>query len=209
MKLKHLQSMLEDVEGFRDPQIELEQYPTGAHLASQMLYNAHGFGDVEDKVVVDLGCGCGVLSIASVLMGAGHSIGVDIDDTALEVAQENIDGFEDMYIDLVQCSIQDIGGLGLRADTVLMNPPFGTRRKGADMEFLRAGFAIDGVKAVYSLNKSSTRAHIEKVAKQELGAIRAQVVAEMRYDIPASYKFHKEKSKDIAVDMWRFELPQQ
>jgi len=43
--------MLEDVEGFRDPQIELEQYPTGAHLASQMLYNAHGFGDVEDKVV--------------------------------------------------------------------------------------------------------------------------------------------------------------
>jgi putative methylase len=50
MKLKHLQTHLEDLEGFRDPQIELEQYPTGAHLASQMLYNAYGFGDIEDKV---------------------------------------------------------------------------------------------------------------------------------------------------------------
>mmetsp|Transcript_22413 Transcript_22413/g.37482 ORF Transcript_22413/g.37482 Transcript_22413/m.37482 type:complete len:210 (+) Transcript_22413:430-1059(+) len=207
MKLKHLQTHLEDLEGFRDPQIELEQYPTGAHLASQMLYNAYGFGDIEDKVVVDLGCGCGVLSIAAVLMGAGHAVGIDIDPGALEVAQENIDGFEDLHIDLVQCSVDQLGGLGLKADTVLMNPPFGTRRKGADMEFLRAGFALAGVKAVYSLNKTSTRAHIEKVAK-ELKAKRAEVVAEMVYDIPASYKFHKEKSKNIAVDMWRFELPQ-
>jgi hypothetical protein len=42
------------------------------------------------------------------------------------------------------------------------------------MEFLRAGFALAGVKAVYSLNKTSTRAHIEKVAK-ELKAKRAEV----------------------------------
>eukprot|EP00976_Prorocentrum_cordatum_P004555 89401-Prorocentrum_minimum.AAC.2 len=129
--------------------------------------------DTDDRLGSCLGC-CGP-RMRMRCLGAGHSIGVDIDDTALEVAQENINGFEDMYIDLVQCDIEHVGGLGLRADTVLMNPPFGTRRKGADMEFLRAGFAIDGVRAVYSLNKSSTRAHIEKVAKQELGAIRAQV----------------------------------
>jgi predicted RNA methylase len=81
------------------------------------------------QVVVDLGCGCGVLSIAAVLMGAGHSVGIDIDPGALEVAQENIDGFEDLHLDLVQCSVDQMGGLGLKADTVLMNPPFGTRRK--------------------------------------------------------------------------------
>jgi predicted RNA methylase len=27
-------------------------------------------------------------------------------------------------------------------DTVIMNPPFGTRRKGADMEFLSAGLKV-------------------------------------------------------------------
>jgi predicted RNA methylase len=59
----------------------------------------------------------------------------------------------------------------LRADTVIMNPPFGTRRKGADVEFLRAAarlVARDGG-ALYSLHKSSTRAHLQKVAVRCVG----------------------------------------
>jgi len=51
----------------------------------------------------------------------------------------------------------------LTADTVVMNPPFGTRQKGADMGFLRAALSIAKT-AVYSLHKTSTRAHIEKHA---------------------------------------------
>jgi predicted RNA methylase len=34
-------------------------------------------------------------------------------------------------------------------------------------------------------------------------------LAQLRYDLPASYKFHKQKSKDIEVDLWRFEVPPQ
>ena len=30
------------------------------------------------------------------------------------------------------------------------------------------------------------------------------MLAEMRFDVPAMYKFHKQKSKDIAVDFLRF-----
>ncbi len=48
-----------------------------------------------------------------------------------------------------------------------MNPPFGTRVKGADIAFLRAAFALSSG-AVYSLHKSSTRAHIQKVGGQLL-----------------------------------------
>ena len=32
MKLKHLESMLEDVEPFREPDVMLEQYPTAGQL---------------------------------------------------------------------------------------------------------------------------------------------------------------------------------
>jgi predicted RNA methylase len=39
-----------------------------------------------------------------------------------------------------------IYGAGLLIDTVVMNPPFGTKRKGADMEFLSMGLKV--VKAV-------------------------------------------------------------
>lgn len=38
MKLKHLQERVEDVEGFEQPQILLEQYVTPPHLSSHMLY---------------------------------------------------------------------------------------------------------------------------------------------------------------------------
>jgi predicted RNA methylase len=74
MKLKQLQSLLEDVDGFAAPKIALEQYATGAHIAARILHTAHGLGDVEDCTVLDLGCGCGILGIAAVLMGAGHVV---------------------------------------------------------------------------------------------------------------------------------------
>lgn len=53
-----------------------------------------------------------------------------------------------MQIDLVQCNISQLqsGSVPLWADVVIMNPPFGTRRKGADLEFLRAAFQVQQTK---------------------------------------------------------------
>ena len=50
------------------------------------------FDDLEDKIVADLGCGCGVLSIGAAMLGAGAVIGFDIDQDALEQFQGNIEG---------------------------------------------------------------------------------------------------------------------
>lgn len=33
-------------------------------------------------------------------------------------------------------------GAGILVDTVVMNPPFGTQKKGADMEFLSMGLKV-------------------------------------------------------------------
>lgn len=62
----------------------------------------------------------------------------------------------------------------LWAHTVVMNPPFGTRRKGADVDFLRAAFAIS-CNSVYSLHKSSTRDHLLRVAERWVHPPRARV----------------------------------
>jgi ribosomal protein L11 methyltransferase len=40
--------------------------------------------------VLDIGCGSGILSIAAALLGAGEVLGVDLDDTAIDVARENV-----------------------------------------------------------------------------------------------------------------------
>ena len=79
MKLKQLESLLQDVEPFREPDQMLEQYPTGAHLASRVVAEAHAHGDIEGRAVVDLGVGGGVLTIASLLMGAAKVTGLDLD----------------------------------------------------------------------------------------------------------------------------------
>ena len=50
----------------------------------------------EDDRVLDIGCGSGILSIASLLLGAKNAFGVDIDSLAVKTAQANAleNGFE-------------------------------------------------------------------------------------------------------------------
>ena len=55
---------------------------------------------------------------------------------------------------------------------------------------------------VYSLHKTSTRQHILK--KAEEFNLSGEVVAELRYNLPKTYKFHKKASVDVQVDFFRF-----
>ncbi|RZC90511.1 hypothetical protein C5167_029643 [Papaver somniferum] len=206
MKLKQLESYLGNLDQFSNPKIELEQYPTGSHIASRMLYTAeNSFGDISGKVVADFGCGCGTLSIASALLGAEYVLGIDVDTESLEIAGENAEDLE-VDINFVQCDINNLNLRGQIVDTVVMNPPFGTRKKGADMNFLSVAMKVAS-QAVYSLHKTTTRDHIKKTALRDLNAKSAEVICELRYDVPQLYKFHKKKEVDIAVDLWRF-VPQ-
>eukprot|EP00741_Cyanophora_paradoxa_P001774 tig00000073_g1720.t1 len=230
MKLKQLEAALGEVEAFEKPNVQLEQYATDAHIAARMLYTAHSvYDDIEGKVVADFGCGGGVLSIAAAMLGAGHNVGFDIDTTILEVARDNAESFE-IDLDLVNCNIaswyfpqqqqqqqgKDPASAAaavaapprpqLRrgmADCVVMNPPFGTKNNaGIDVAFLRSAVEC-ATSAVYSLHKTSTREHILKKAA-EWGAP-AEVLAELRYELPATYRFHRKSSVDIAVDFVRLD----
>lgn len=42
MKLKELESYLQDVDGFPDPKVALEQYPTPPHIAARIVYTIEG-----------------------------------------------------------------------------------------------------------------------------------------------------------------------
>lgn len=52
-----------------------------------MLYSIQSnFGDIENKIVADLGSGCGILSIGSFLLGAAYTVGFEIDKDAINVS---------------------------------------------------------------------------------------------------------------------------
>ncbi|KAM4731741.1 rRNA N(6)-adenosine-methyltransferase METTL5 isoform 1-T2 [Anableps anableps] len=205
MKLKELESCLQQVDTFEEPKILLEQYPTSPHIAACMLYTIHNtFDDIEGKLVADLGCGCGVLSIGAAMLDAGLCVGFEIDEDALEIFRRNTEEFELSNVDLLQCDLchLEVDAYAQKFDTVIMNPPFGTKHnQGMDMKFLRAALTMSKT-AVYSLHKTSTREHIQKKAND--WGVKMEVIAELKYDLPASYRFHKKKSVDIQVDFLRF-----
>jgi len=84
-----------------------------------------------------------------------------------------------------------------------MNPPFGTKTVGADFGFLKVGTKLVRPGGhIYSLHKTSTRDFFLKKARNM--GIQGQVLAQVYFDLPKSYKFHKQKTKDVEVDFWEF-----
>jgi predicted RNA methylase len=88
---------------FPNPTIALEQYPTDVHLAARLAYIACVNGDITDGqdgedggddqrqtcTTLDLGCGTGILGIASLEAGSDHCTFFDVDQSALEVCMSN------------------------------------------------------------------------------------------------------------------------
>ncbi|CAI0390157.1 unnamed protein product [Linum tenue] len=95
-------------------------------------------------------------------MGADHIELLYVYSESLEMATANAEDLE-LDIDFVQCDIRNLGWRGSSVDTVIMNPPFGTRRKGADMEFLSTALKIASG-AVYSLHTRDVSSHIKRAA---------------------------------------------
>lgn len=177
------------------------------------------------------GCGTGVLSIGCVMLGAGSVVGFDVDPEALETCRSNAEEFEVDNLELVKCDVSRLSeesmGLGKKFDTVVLNPPFGTKRNwGLDLAFVKSGefkstqsnfsngINVNSCKlifkalalsnnAVYSLHKTSTREHIVKKAHD--WGVKATVLAQLRYDLKGGkYKHHKKDTLDIEVDMYQF-----
>ncbi|XP_013114692.1 rRNA N6-adenosine-methyltransferase Mettl5 [Stomoxys calcitrans] len=207
MRMKKLEEYLSGVDGFQNPKIKLEQYPTPPHIASCILYNVQAqFSDLEGKLVGDLGCGCGMLSIGSFLLGSQLTIGFELDPDAIDVFRYNVNEMELPAIDCVQTDVLELSGTKWENvfDTIVTNPPFGTKHNaGMDMQFIETAIHL-ATAAVYSLHKTSTRDYILKKSKD--WKVRGEVVAQLKYNIDNSYKFHKNKSVDIEVDFWRFDV---
>ncbi len=64
-------------------------FGTGKHETTQMCIEFLETLITPNCTVLDIGCGSGILSITSILLGAKSSLGVDIDPLAVKIAKEN------------------------------------------------------------------------------------------------------------------------
>lgn len=65
-------------------------FGTGTHPSTQLCLELMESHVVKGDVVIDVGCGSGILSIAAVKLGAANILAVDVDEAALRSAEENI-----------------------------------------------------------------------------------------------------------------------
>ena len=64
-------------------------FGTGTHETTRLCLEALENHVSPDCVLLDVGCGSGILSVAAMLLGAKKAVGVDIDPLAVKVAAQN------------------------------------------------------------------------------------------------------------------------
>lgn len=95
-------------------------FGTGSHETTSMCIKLMEILDCADKDVLDIGTGSGILAIVADLLGADDVLGIDIDETAVEVAKENAQ--KNNCKDNVQFMQGDLAdGLDFKADIVVAN----------------------------------------------------------------------------------------
>ncbi|MBQ9024979.1 MAG: methyltransferase [Methanobrevibacter sp.] len=195
---KHLEMRIQSVLPHPNPKVELEQYSTPSIIASDLLWNALSLGDIEDRNVLDLGCGSGIFAIGSALLGAKHSTGIDIDEESINLAFENA---KNVGMDNVEFSVGDVLSLSsdFDADTIFQNPPFGSQKhadKGIDVKFVEKAYELSP-NVLYSFHMAST----EEFLINFYHDLSFEITHIFRYSfpIPKIYDFHTKESRDVDV----------
>ena len=185
---------------FRSPRADLEQYSTPERVATEVLWLAtYTYDDIRNKNILDLGSGTGLLGIGAILLGARRVVAVDIDPSAVRIGCLNTEKMSlKKNIDWIVAEASSVTG---RYDTVIQNPPFGTREKGADLKFLQKALEVGNV--VYSLHKSGIRNR--EVIKDFVDKHSGETTAILRskFVLPRTLNFHKRSRYMVSVDLYR------
>lgn len=197
MRKRRLEILLSSLKSNPNPMLRFEEYNLDPESASAILYVALSQSDIQGKKVVDLGSGTGILSIGAALLGAGCVVGIDIDKNAIKVAVDNMNDLG-VRVEFVCGSIECLRGL---FETTIMNPPFGSWKKGLDVEFLDKALMISRV--IYSLHKASDKSDVFLRKKVAAKGGEMRKMGRVEIIIPRLFHFHRKAKYKVNANFYR------
>ncbi|MDY6788457.1 MAG: methyltransferase [Candidatus Nanohaloarchaea archaeon] len=214
MRTSQVKILLSELEGFEDPDPELEQYITPPEVAADFLNIVRLERDSKRKEgrkekALDLGSGTGMITIGLALFGF-QAVGIEKDHGAVETARGNLERVEDQVGKLpVRFLEKDMEEVEQKGDFVVMNPPFGLQEgsnRDKNLDFLEKGFETAG--EVFALLHSSDKKTGEtRQFIKEFGLNRGfevKLVKTYVIELPDTMEFHERSSKEVKTDLYCF-----
>ena len=152
--------------------------------------------DIKYKTIADLGCGKGILGLGAAVLEAKKVYLIE-KHKVIDIAKRNAKSLE--IFNKLTFIEKDVKSVKIHADTVIQNPPFGTKEKHADKRFLEKAFSIADV--IYSFHKIESKKFLEKISRDYNFTITH--IYKFKLPIKATQKFHKRKIHRIDVGCWR------
>ncbi|MFW9856738.1 MAG: METTL5 family protein [Candidatus Thorarchaeota archaeon] len=191
---------IDQIVGFQDPKVFLEQYSLPSDLIAFILILAAE--DLTGKNVVELGCGTGRFTLPIQKFFAARTLGVDVDwEGVLTLAQQREHLTLDIELLVTAIEFLEPELWGNWFQTTIMNPPFGTKRRKIDLVFLEQ--ALQYSQTIISLHKANrpTRRLIEKLSS-EYGK-RVERLATVNFILAPQFQFHRKTQYRVLVDVLR------
>ena len=191
---------------FDKPKASLEQYPIDSENCSSLLWHAYMLGDIQNKIVLDLGCGTGKIGIGAMTLGTKQCYFVDIDPDSLKLTKLNISNSlsaeakrscQLILKNSAELKRSDVPG----TETILSNPPFGVQKEHADRRFLQTAFSLAEV--VYSIHKRESRKFLEGFSTEH--GFQITHCTPFLFPLKQSQSFHTRRIHNVECIWIRFQ----
>ena len=208
---RELAVFLSKLKGFSKPSVQLEQYPSDSEVAAKLLWQMMLNEEIEDKEIVDLGAGTGILGIGCLLLGAKKVYFIDIDSKMKFEIEQNLqilcnnweidvkDKWEFICKNVQELTQNDLNGMQTPDELItVLNPPFGTRKKHVDKMFLEKALSLSD--SVYTMHKTSTKDFIDAFSRDNNLTI--SWAEDTSFPIKQTMDLHKKRIQRIEVTLY-------
>lgn len=195
----NLAILLSKLKVFNNPDPNLEQYPTDSEIANQVLNNVNLIDHIKGKTIADFGAGTGILGIGCTFFNPSIVYLIEKDVNAITDMIENLRFLE--KVDHLELLPMDVIDFNKKVNIVIQNPPFGTKQKRIDIQFLDKAFSIANV--VYSFHKTITKDYIQEFANRQ--GFDTTHTWDYQFPLKQTMKQHKKTIQRIQVTVFRFE----